>query len=75
MRFRNTTAREELMKPEEVYAISIELTNTAMTFLKGHRLRLIIQPISFPVQVQTAFKTALTEAPLLRASYGASSLV
>jgi putative CocE/NonD family hydrolase len=48
MRFRNTTAREELMKPGEVYPITIELTNTAITFLKGHRVRVIISSSNHP---------------------------
>jgi len=48
MRFRNTTSREELMKPGEVYAVTIELTNTAITFLKGHRVRVIISSSNYP---------------------------
>lgn len=48
MRFRNTTSREELMKPGEVYSIRIELTNTAITFLKGHRVRVIISSSNYP---------------------------
>jgi hypothetical protein len=48
MRFRHTTAKEELMKPGEVYPITIELTNTAITFLKGHRVRVIISSSNYP---------------------------
>ncbi len=48
MRFRNTTAKEELMKPGEIYPVTIELTNTALTFLKGHRVRVIISSSNYP---------------------------
>ncbi|MGH9845055.1 MAG: CocE/NonD family hydrolase [Blastocatellia bacterium] len=48
MRFRNTTTKEELMKPGEVYPVTIELTNTALTFLKGHRVRLIVSSSNHP---------------------------
>lgn len=48
MRFRNTTSREELMTPGEVYAVTIELTNTAITFRKGHRVRVIISSSNYP---------------------------
>lgn len=48
MRFRNTTSKEELIKPGEVYQATIELTNTALTFLKGHRVRLIISSSNHP---------------------------
>jgi predicted acyl esterase len=48
MRFRNTTTKEELMKPGEVYPVTIELTNTALTFLKGHRVRLIVSSSNYP---------------------------
>jgi putative CocE/NonD family hydrolase len=48
MRFRNTTSKEELMTPGQIYAITIELTNTALTFLKGHRARVIISSSNHP---------------------------
>jgi uncharacterized protein len=48
MRFRNTTSRAEMMKPGEVYPITVELTNTAITFLKGHRVRVIISSSNHP---------------------------
>ena len=48
MRFRNTTSKEELMTPGEIYPITIELTNTALTFLKGHRARIIISSSNHP---------------------------
>jgi putative CocE/NonD family hydrolase len=48
MRFRNTTAKEELLKPGEVYPVTIELTNTALTFLKGHRVRVLVSSSNYP---------------------------
>ncbi len=48
MRFRNGTSREEMMNPGQPYAITIDLTNTAITFLKGHRLRLIVSSSNHP---------------------------
>lgn len=48
MRFRNTTSKEDLMRPGEIYPITIELTNTALTFLKGHRARIIISSSNHP---------------------------
>ena len=48
MRFRNTASREEMMNPGQTYAITIDLTNTAITFLKGHRVRLIISSSNYP---------------------------
>ena len=48
MRLRNSIAKEELLKPGEVYPVTIELTNTALTFLKGHRVRVIISSSNYP---------------------------
>ncbi len=48
MRLRNSTAKEGLMKPGEVYPVTIELTNTALTFLKGHRVRVIVSSSNYP---------------------------
>jgi len=48
MRFRNTTEKEELMTPGTTYEITIDLENTALTFLKGHRVGVIISSSSYP---------------------------
>ncbi|MEW6212770.1 MAG: CocE/NonD family hydrolase [Acidobacteriota bacterium] len=48
MRFRNTTSKEEMMQPGEIYSVTIELPSTAITFLKGHRARVIISSSSYP---------------------------
>ena len=49
MRYRNSTAAAELMKAGEVYPITVELTNTAITFLKGHRVRVIVASSNYPM--------------------------
>jgi uncharacterized protein len=48
MRFRNTTSKEELMTPGTIYPVTIELTNTALTFLKGHKVRVIVSSSNYP---------------------------
>lgn len=48
MRLRNSAAKEELMKPGEIYPVTIELSNTALTFLKGHRVRVIVSSSNHP---------------------------
>src|SRR5262249_11888111 len=48
MRFRNGATREEFMKPGEVYPVTIHLTNTAITFRKGHKVRILISSSSYP---------------------------
>ena len=47
-RFRNGTDREELVKPGEVYEYKLDLWSTAMTFKKGHRLRVQVTSSCFP---------------------------
>jgi putative CocE/NonD family hydrolase len=47
-RFRNSPEREELMKPGEVYALTIEPYGTANVFKRGHRIRLDISSSNFP---------------------------
>lgn len=48
LRFRDGTERETLAEPGKVYPITIELTNTALTFLKGHRIRVLITSSNYP---------------------------
>ena len=48
IRLRNSPTKEELMKPGEVYLVTIELTSTALTFLKGHRVRVIVSSSNYP---------------------------
>ncbi|SNQ46703.1 Cocaine esterase [Frankia canadensis] len=47
-RYRNSRAREELMKPGEVYEITVDLTATSNVFLPGHRIRLDVSSSNFP---------------------------
>ncbi len=50
MRFRNgnTAADTALMTPGQVYAIDIDLPNTCITFLAGHKIRLDITGSNYP---------------------------
>jgi len=48
MRFRNSYANEELMTPGQIYPVTIELQNLAMTFLPGHRLRIDVSSSDYP---------------------------
>jgi putative CocE/NonD family hydrolase len=47
-RYRNSLEHAELMKPGDVYQISIDMYPTAMIFKKGHRIRLDISSSNFP---------------------------
>ncbi len=48
MRFRNGASKEEFMKPGEIYPVTIRLTNTAITFRKGHKVRVLISSSNYP---------------------------
>ncbi|MBK9707357.1 MAG: CocE/NonD family hydrolase [Acidobacteria bacterium] len=48
MRLRNSTSKVEFIKPGEVYPVTIDLSTTALTFLKGHRIRLIVSSSIYP---------------------------
>jgi len=47
-RYRNSLEEAELMKPGQVYPISIDIYPTAMIFKKGHRIRVDISSSNFP---------------------------
>jgi hypothetical protein len=47
-RYRNSLEHADLMKPGDVYEISIDMYPTAMIFKKGHRIRLDISSSNFP---------------------------
>ena len=47
-RYRNSATRQELMKPGEVYELTVEPFPTANQFQKGHRIRLDISSSNFP---------------------------
>jgi putative CocE/NonD family hydrolase len=46
--FRNSLSRPEEAKPGKVYELKIELEPTAITFRKGHRIRVIVSGSSYP---------------------------
>jgi putative CocE/NonD family hydrolase len=48
MRFRNGASNEDFMKPGEICPVTIRLTNTAITFRKGHKVRVLISSSNFP---------------------------
>ena len=47
-RFRNGFDREELMTPDEIYEIDVELQDSAITFPAGHRIRIVITSSNWP---------------------------
>lgn len=47
-RFRDSLKEEKLMKPGEVYPITVKLYPTSNVFKKGHRIRLDISSSNFP---------------------------
>ena len=47
-RYRNSPERPELLEPGEIARYEIELYPTAMAFLAGHRLRIMITSSDFP---------------------------
>ncbi len=48
MRFRNSYSVEDLMTPGQIYPVTTELQNLAMTFLKGHQLRIDVSSSDYP---------------------------
>jgi len=48
-RFRNSLEKEELLIPEQIYKIKIDLQNIALTVLKGHQIRVIVSSASYPI--------------------------
>ena len=48
LRYRASRLRAELMRPGQIYRISVDLWATANVFLKGHRIRLEISSSNFP---------------------------
>ena len=48
MRYRNSLEEPQLMKPGEVYKITVEMGATSNVFLAGHKLRLEVSSSNFP---------------------------
>ena len=49
MRFRNSREKEELMSPQGLYKVRINLWATANLFRKGHKIRLDVSSSNFPM--------------------------
>ena len=48
MRFRNSLSKAEWMEPGTVYPVTIELSVTALTFQKGHQIRVLVSSSNTP---------------------------
>jgi hypothetical protein len=48
MRYRDSLEKEELMEPGKVYEVTVTLPPTATTFLKGHRIRIVVSSANWP---------------------------
>ena len=48
LRFRLSYRTGELLTPGQVYPVRVELQNLGMTFLKGHRIRVVISSSDYP---------------------------
>jgi predicted acyl esterase len=48
LRFRESTARETLLQPGAVVRVEVDLTSLAMTFPRGHRLRVVVSSSNHP---------------------------
>ena len=48
LRLRNTYERDELLTPGQIYPVTVELQNLALTILKGHRIRIVVSSSDYP---------------------------
>jgi putative CocE/NonD family hydrolase len=48
MRFRDSLKEEHLMTPGEVYDVTLDLSNTAVAFMRGHRIRVSVSSSNWP---------------------------
>jgi putative CocE/NonD family hydrolase len=48
-RFRNSTARPELLDKDKVYKFDLDMWQTGITFQKGHRIRVEVASAMFPM--------------------------
>ena len=48
MRYRDSLEEPMLMKPGDTYSVTVKLDPTAQTFLKGHRIRIIVSSSDYP---------------------------
>ena len=47
-RYRNSTEKEELLKPNKIYEFTIDLWPTSNVFMSGHKIRVDISSSNFP---------------------------
>ena len=48
MRFRNSPSTEEFMTPGQIYPVTVDLQDLALTFLSGHKLRVDVCSADYP---------------------------
>ena len=48
MRYRKSPEKQELLKPGEIYHVTVDLWSTSNVFLAGHKLRLEVSSSDFP---------------------------
>lgn len=48
MRFRNSLSTEEFMTPDQIYPVTVDLQDLALTFLSGHKLRVDVCSADYP---------------------------
>ena len=48
-RYRNSPEKQEMMRPGEVYELTVEPFPTANVFKKGHRIRVEVSSSDFPL--------------------------
>jgi hypothetical protein len=48
MRYRESTSAGKMMKPGEIYRITVELPNTALTLPAGHAIRAVVSSSDYP---------------------------
>jgi putative CocE/NonD family hydrolase len=48
MRYRKSLKQAELMKPGNIYEVTVTLPSTAMTFVAGHRIRITVSSANWP---------------------------
>ncbi|MBM4043991.1 MAG: CocE/NonD family hydrolase, partial [Planctomycetes bacterium] len=48
MRYRDSLVKSEAMVPDRIYEVTVPLEATAQSFLKGHRLRILVSSSNYP---------------------------
>jgi putative CocE/NonD family hydrolase len=71
---RSGYTKPEIVNPGEICPVTIDLTNTAMTFVKGHRLRILVSSSNYP-HFDVDHKRGVTLNRLYADAAHASSLI